>query len=111
MVVGSGVRPPDFRHCVALIERKLCELATKLGIPDSECADLDGLLAALPEMGRSRARAMLNGTQLSAAEERPAMAAAARYICTLAEDIWEAAPDPPPYREHRPHWKIRLNSD
>ena len=48
MVIGSGIRPTEFRRCVTLIERKLCHLATKLGVPDSECADLDGLLAALP---------------------------------------------------------------
>jgi hypothetical protein len=97
MVIGSGISPTEFRRCVMLIERKLCELATKLGVPDSECADLDGLLAALPEIGRSRARAMLNGLQVSAADEHPTMAAAARYVCALAEDIWEASPEPPSF--------------
>jgi hypothetical protein len=96
MVIGSGISPTEFRRCVTLIERKLCELAMKLGVPDSECADLDGLLSALPEIGRSRARAMLNGLQVSAADEHPTMAAAARYVCALAEDIWEASPEPPP---------------
>ena len=71
MVIGSGISPTDFRISVTLIERKLCELATKLGVPDSECADLDGLLAALPEIGRSRARAMLNGIQVTAADDHP----------------------------------------
>jgi hypothetical protein len=95
MVIGSGVSPTEFRRCVALIERKLCELATKFGVPDSECDDLDNLLRALPEIARSRARAMLNGIQVSAADDHAAMATAARYVCTLAEDIWEASPDRP----------------
>jgi hypothetical protein len=38
---------------------------------------------------------MLNGIQVSAADERPAMAAAARYVSALAEDIWEAFPEAP----------------
>jgi hypothetical protein len=101
MVIGSGFSPTEFRRCLMMIERKLCELATRLGVPDSECADLDSLLVALPEVGRSRARAMLNGLQVSAADDHPAMAAAARYVCTLAEDIWEAAPEPPPSSEPR----------
>jgi hypothetical protein len=92
MVIRSGISPTDFRLSVTLIERKLCELATKLGVPDSECADLDGLLAALPEIGRSRARAMLNGIQVTAADDHPAMASAARYVSTLAKEIWDATP-------------------
>jgi hypothetical protein len=95
MVIRSGIDPADFRACVTLIEQKLCEVAGKLGVPESQCADLDGLLTALPFVGRSRARAMLNGIQVSAADEHPAMAAAARYVSALAEDIWEAFPEPP----------------
>jgi len=101
MVIRSGIDPADFRSCVALIERKLCDLAAKLGVPEAECAGLDGLLAALPFVGRSRARAMLNGIQVSAADEHPAMAAAARYVSTLAEDIWDGSPDPTPNSQPR----------
>jgi len=42
MVIRAGIDPGDFRACVTLIE--LCEVAGKLGVPESRCVNLDGLL-------------------------------------------------------------------
>jgi hypothetical protein len=35
---------------------------------------------------------MLNGIQVTAADDHPAMGSAARYVSTLADEIWDATP-------------------
>ena len=86
------VYPREFERCVDLLTRKLEEAATRAGVPDSECTDLEATLVALPPVARSRAEALLNGIQLQAAEDFPAMAFAAKYVVKLAHQMWENAP-------------------
>jgi hypothetical protein len=89
----------DFRRCVALLERKLGDVATNAGVPEAECLDLERSLAALPSMARSRATAMLYGVQAQAADDYPAMAAAARYVL-VGGGGREEAQRPTPMRHH-----------
>src|SRR3954453_19843517 len=86
------VYPREFARCLELLTRKLEQTATRAGIPDSECTDLEATLVALPPVARSRAEALLNGIQLQAADDFPAMAFAAKYVVKLAHQIWESAP-------------------
>jgi hypothetical protein len=85
------VYPREFERCVDLLARKLEETAAWAGVPDCECTDLEATVA-LPPVARSRAEALLNGIQLQAADDFPAMAFAAKYIVKLAHQIWESAP-------------------
>src|SRR5215218_2706929 len=78
------VYPREFERCVDLLTRKLEETAARAGVPDSECTDLEATLVALPPVARSRAEALLNGIQLQAADDFPAMAFAAKYVVKLA---------------------------
>ena len=86
------VYPREFERCVDLLTRKLEEAATRAGVPDSECTDLEATLVALPPVARSRAEALLNGIQLQASDDFPAMAFAAKYVVKLAHHVWESAP-------------------
>src|SRR3954451_5573457 len=45
------------QHCAAfatVLARKLEEIATRAGVPDAECTDLEATLALLPPVCRSR---------------------------------------------------------
>ena len=86
------VHPREFTRCVELLARKLEEIATRAGVPDAECIDLEATLALLPPVCRSRAEAMLNGIQLTASDDHPAMAFAAKYVLKLARAIWDDEP-------------------
>ena len=86
------VYPREFERCVDLLTRKLEKTAAWAGVPDSECTDLEATLVALPPVARSRAEALLNGIELQAADDFPAMAFAAKYVAKLAHQIWESAP-------------------
>jgi len=86
------VYPREFAHCLELLTRKLEQTATRWGIPDAECKDLEVTLAALPPVARSRTEALLNGIQLQAADDFPAMAFAAKFVLKLAHEIWDIEP-------------------
>ena len=87
------VHPREFTRCVELLARKLEEIAaTRAGVPDAECTDFEATLALLPPVCRSRAEAMLNGIQLTASDDHPAMAFAAKYVLKLARAIWDDEP-------------------
>jgi hypothetical protein len=86
------IDPAEFRRCVDVLNRKLDDIAAKAGVPETECADLEMTLAALPPFSRDRAALMLQGIQIQAEESFPAMAFAASYVLTLARDVWEGAP-------------------
>src|SRR3954447_1557211 len=81
-----------FSRCIEMLCRKLEGVATRAGIPEDECCGLEGILASLPPIARSQAQAILNGVQLSAADEFPAMAFAANYVLKLAREIWHSEP-------------------
>jgi hypothetical protein len=68
---------------------------------EEDCADLESTLAALPLFARGRARIMLEGVRIQADENAPAMAFAANYILTLAQEIWEVMPPAPPLPARR----------
>lgn len=86
------VYPREFQQCVEHLCWKLREIAGRGGVSVEERCDLESALAALPPQARSHAKAMLNGIQLSAADDFPAMAFAASYVLKLAREIWDAAP-------------------
>jgi hypothetical protein len=93
------VYPQEFERCVAVLSRKLEEVAVRAGVPDSECTDLERILAVLPAIARARADILLGGIELQAGEQYPAMAFAARYVLKLAREVWDEAPPPPPAAE------------
>jgi hypothetical protein len=78
------------------IRRKLEHAATKAGVDDSELDTLESTLTALPQVARSHTQALLNGIQLQAADDFPAMAFVAKYVLTLAQEIWDSEPMPVP---------------
>lgn len=86
------VYPREFDQCVSLLTRKLEEIAIKAGVPDRECTDLESILAEFPPMCRPRAEVMLQGIQVSADGEFPAMSFAASYVLKLAREIWQSSP-------------------
>jgi hypothetical protein len=86
------VYPREFSRCLEFLRLKIEEAAARVGVPDAEMTDLEATLAALPPVGRSHVRALMNAMQLEAAEKFPTMAFAAKYVLTLAEDIWENQP-------------------
>ena len=95
------VEPADFQRCVAQLNRKLDEMASRAAMAEEDCADLESTLAALPPFARGRARIMLEGVRIQADENAPAMAFAANYILTLAQEIWEVMPPAPPLPARR----------
>jgi hypothetical protein len=86
------VSPREFEHCLAMIRRKLEHAATRAGVHDSELETLESTLAALPQVARSHTQALLNGIQLQAADDFPAMAFVAKYVLKLAHEIWDSQP-------------------
>jgi hypothetical protein len=94
MIEHSPVEPAEFQRCVALLSRKMEDLAVCAGLPEEKRLDLEGILAALPPISRSRACIILDGIGAHASEEGTAMAVAARYVRALADDIWDTAHQP-----------------
>jgi hypothetical protein len=92
---GIYVYPQDFDRCVELLTRKLEEIATRAGVPDTECETLESTLAALPPFSRDRAAVVLEGISVQAGEEFPAMAFAANYVRKFAREVWQGAPVQP----------------
>jgi hypothetical protein len=90
------VNRAEFGHCVSLLRHKLETMAIKAGVPESEETDLESLLASLPPFYRDRAAVMLQGITVQAEEEFPAMAFSARYVLSLARDVWDTSPVPVP---------------
>lgn len=91
---GVYVDPREFERCVELLTRKIQEIAVRAGVPEGECPDLEGTLAALPGVSRDRAAIVLEGIGVQSDEAFPAMAFAASYLLKLAQEIWEAEPSP-----------------
>lgn len=81
--------PVEFERCVSLLCAKIQAIATRSGVSDGDCADLEGTLAAVPPMVRDRVKLMLNGIEIQTEFDEPVMAFAARYIHRLAQDIWQ----------------------
>jgi hypothetical protein len=48
MIEHSPVEPAEFQRCVALLSRKMEDLAVCAGLPEEKRLDLEGILAALP---------------------------------------------------------------
>ena len=101
MPVGSAVAFPglsldrsEFSLCVTLLTRKLQDIATRTGVPDFVCTDLESTLAALPLFHRKQAAALLERIAAQAEREFPTMAFAARYALKLASEVWHVAPAP-----------------
>jgi hypothetical protein len=86
--------PNAFDGCVRQLCRKIEAVALRSGMSDPDCGDLEGTLAAMPETVRDRTRLMLNGIDIRAEYDDPTMAFAARYILSLAKDIWQVNPHP-----------------
>jgi hypothetical protein len=90
------VYPEEFDRRVEILTRKLEEIATRAGLPESELETLESTLAALPPFSRDRAAIMLEGIGVQAEEAFPAMAFAARYVLRLAREVWDVGPLPAP---------------
>jgi hypothetical protein len=89
------VYPQEFDRCVALLRRKLEEIATRAGVPESECETLESTLAALSPFSRERAAVVLEGISVQSGDEFPAMSFAASYVRQLAREVWENKPADP----------------
>jgi hypothetical protein len=94
MIEHRHVEPVEFQRCVALLSRKIGDLAVRAGVPEEECLDLERILTALPSLSRSRAYVILGGIDVQASKGSPAMAMAARYVRALADDVWDSAQHP-----------------
>jgi len=86
------VYPREFVWCLELLTRRLSETAARAGVNDSECTDLEAILAALPLVARFNAEGYLKSLQLQACDDFPAMAFAAKYVRKLANEIWFCSP-------------------
>jgi hypothetical protein len=86
--------PADFERCQNFLCKKVEAVALREGASDGDCADLDLLFAAMPPMVRDRVKMMLEGIEIQTEFDEPVMAFAARYLLTLAKDVWEANPHP-----------------
>ena len=94
MIEHRRIEPAEFQRCVALLSRKIEDLAARAGVPEEERLDLEGILTALPPSSRGRASLILDGIDVQASEGSPAMAMAARYVRALAKDVWDPAHQP-----------------
>ena len=83
--------PASFSALPCIPEAKLEQTAARVGVPELEMTDLEETLAALPALGRSQARALLNAIQLQAVEDHPTMAFTAKYVLILAQDLWDSS--------------------
>ena len=88
--MAAYVYPEQFERCVALLTERLQGMAARAGVPDQDCADLQGTLAALPPFSRDRASVMLQGVRAQTGDA--CMAFAASYILNLANEVWEHQP-------------------
>jgi hypothetical protein len=86
------VYPREFVWCLELLTRRLSEAAAGAGVHDSECTDLEAILAALPPVSRFNAEGYLKNLQLQACDDFPAMSFAAKYVRKLANEIWVCPP-------------------
>jgi hypothetical protein len=86
--------PAEFERCVRSLCMKIEAIVMRSGMPDADCVELEGTLAAMPPLLRDRTRLMLNGIEVQAEYDHPTLAFAARYMLRLAQDVWEAAPHP-----------------
>ena len=84
------VYPEQFERCVALLTQRLQTMASRGGVADEDCADLQSTLAALPPLSRDRTSVMLQGVRAQTGD--PCMAFAASYVLNLAAEIWEGEP-------------------
>jgi hypothetical protein len=86
--------PAEFDRCVTFLCMKIETLAIRSEMPDTDCTDLEGTLAAMPPLVRDRVKLMLDGTEIQTEYDDPVMAFAARYILKLAQGIWQENPHP-----------------
>jgi hypothetical protein len=86
--------PAEFERCVRSLCAKIETIVMRSGLPQAGCAELEGMLAAMPPRLRDHTRLMLNGVEVQAEYDLPTLAFAARYLLSLAQDIWQAAPHP-----------------
>jgi hypothetical protein len=63
------VYPREFVWCLELLTRRLSEAAAGAGVHDSECTDLEAILAALPPVSRLNAEGYLKNLQLQACDD------------------------------------------
>ncbi|HEY7383874.1 MAG TPA: hypothetical protein VH743_09415 [Beijerinckiaceae bacterium] len=84
--------PAEFNRCVSQLCFKIESVATRAGVSEADCTDLEGTLAAMPPLVRERTEMMLNSIQIQTEYKDPTMSFAARYVLKLAADIWEENP-------------------
>jgi hypothetical protein len=61
-------------------------LAIRAGVPEGDRTDVQTILILLPVFARPGASMLLQGIQ--AADESPGMVFAARYVLSLAQEVW-----------------------
>ena len=86
--------PAEFQRCVSFLCLKIETVAIRSEMPDADCTDLEGTLAAMPPLVRDRVKLKLNGIEIQTEYDEPVMSYAARYILRLAQGIWEENPHP-----------------
>ena len=86
--------PAQFERCLSFLCKKIEAVALREGVSDGDCGDLEGMLTAMPPLVRERVRLMLEGIDIQAEFNDPVMAFAARYVLSLARDVWESNPHP-----------------
>ena len=101
--------PAEFARCVRFLCTKIETIALRSGMADADCADLEGTLAAMPPIVRERARLMLDGVAIATEYDDPTTAFAARYILSLAREIWETTPHPVTHQGASPFSRIQRN--
>jgi hypothetical protein len=69
--VAVYVYPEQFERCVALLTQRLQTMASRGGVADEDCADLQSTLAALPPFSRDRASVMLQGVRAQTGRHAP----------------------------------------
>jgi hypothetical protein len=86
--------PSDFQRCVRFLCGMIESIAMRAGLSDVDCRDLQWSLAAMPPAVRDRVRLMLIGIEIQTEHAEPVLAFATRYLLILAQDIWDATPQP-----------------
>jgi hypothetical protein len=101
--------PAQFQRSVRFLCTKIDMVATRSGMSDTDCKDLERTFAAMPPTVRDRVGLLLNGTEIQAEYDDPTMAFAARYLLRLAQCIWEENPHPVTHSTYRPRNHSRVN--
>jgi hypothetical protein len=101
--------PANFERCRNFLCKKIEAVALREGASDGDCGDLEAMLAAMPPAVRDRVKMVLEGTEIQTEFDEPVMAFAARYLLTLAKDIWEANPHPLSHSSAEPTNRRRWN--